>query len=117
MDNKRILVQAYEWEGFISLDYGWISKVSGGKEVSSRETVLIMQETYQALVEASKREFDYDFYDDMLECGLNNVADTYIEVMRRDVVLGMGDCIVRYVDELSEIIADIFNGELTLTTK
>jgi len=117
MDNKRILVQAYEWEDFISLDQNWISKVSGGKEVSSRETVLITVETYQALVEASKREFDYDFYEGTIECGLDNMANTYIEVMRRDVVLGMGDCIVRYVDELSEIIADIFNGELTVITK
>jgi len=117
MDNKRILVQAYEWEDFISLDYDWISKVSGGKEASSRETVLITQETYKALVEASKREFDYDFYEGTIECGLDNMADTYIEVMRRDVVLGVKDYIVSYVDELSEIIADNFNGEITITTK
>ena len=117
MDNKRILVQAYEWEDFISLDHDWISKVSGGKEVSSRETVLITQETYKALEEASKREFDYAYYDDMLECGLDNVADTYIEVMRHDVPLSGKDYIVSYVDELSEIIADNFNGEITITTK
>lgn len=115
--NKRILVQAYEWEDFISLDNGWISKVSGGKEVSSEVNVLITEETYQAVVEASKREFDYDYYDDMLECGLNNVADTYIEVARHDVPLSVKDYVIGYVDELSEIIADNFNGELTVITK
>ena len=117
MDNKRILVQAYEWEGFISLDHEWISKVSGGKEVSSRETVLITVETYQALVEASKREFDYDFYEGTIECGLDNMANTYIEVMRREVVLGVKDYVIGHIDELSEIIADNFNEELTVITK
>ena len=117
MDNKRILVQAYEWEDFISLDQDWISKVSGGKEASSRETVLITVETYQALVEASKRKFDCEFYEGTIECGLDNMANTYIEVMRRDVVLGVKDYVIGHIDELSEIIADNFNEELTVITK
>lgn len=114
MSSKRILVKVYRHDEFISLDRNWYDRVSGGKCIGTETEALLTEDTYGALVTADKRKFDYDFYDSLLERGRDEDAQVYIADNARDVELDDGDYEVPDADTLTELIDEVFDGELTI---